>query len=579
MKKATLLFLIVFACCFQEVFARNSYTMPQDTIKNPEERKLNRKEQKAMAKAGKSGDFTLSAEKRKADKLYTNLAYMESVDLYADLESSEQNRFVMNKLANSYRLNGETEDAEYWYSKIVKDTKNPEVLLRYAQVLQSNDKCEDAVRWYKEYLAKSLDTNRTFILDCDELEDIPTNPNVEVGNMTDLNTDDLDFSPIQYKDGVVFTSNRGTNALSKNVDKWTKNNFSDLFFAKVDKNGEVGEAVPLDGDINGKLHDGAATFNKNGTLMIFTRNNKKGKNQDGNKLLKLYQATGDNGYWDDAEDIGINSDEFSTCHPTLSRDGRRLYFASDRPGGFGGMDIYVSERVGKKWQEPKNLGDIVNTAGNEVFPFLSDEEILYFSSDGHRGLGGLDIFAVRQEKAKDEDSWKIRENLGSPFNSLKDDFAFTINNDDESGYLSSNRIGGQGQDDIYQWKKTGETNLLPKNGKIKKRICVYDEVSGTKLPDVEVTIVETAGRGAVIEGRRDLFLTLKPLDADNKEYVLSVIQEEGSMVDKSNDYVTNESGSFRYEIKPEREYILMIEKNGFDPVRQKISTYEFSQNG
>jgi hypothetical protein len=238
-----------------------------DTIKDPTGSKLSKKKKRLEGKAVQGGSFSSSAVKRKADKLYEALGFMAAVDVYQELEGMEKSTRVTAKVANGYRLNGQTEDAEYYYSQVVKNTDNPEDILHYAQVLQSNGKCEDAVRWYKVYLSKSFDTNREFIKDCDELEAFKES-HVEVSNVEALNSENLDFTLIPYKEGVIFTSNRGINKVAQRQDKWTNESFSDLFYAKKDKDGNFEKINALNGDINEKYHDGVPTFNHAGTVII-----------------------------------------------------------------------------------------------------------------------------------------------------------------------------------------------------------------------------------------------------------------------------------------------------------------------
>ncbi|RMG76487.1 MAG: hypothetical protein D6714_21290 [Bacteroidetes bacterium] len=555
------------------------YTFPihVDTLKDPTGARLKKKQKKLESKALQQRDFTLSKEKRIADKLYESLGYMKAAEKYEQLEGMERNRFVLEKLANSYRLNGQTEDAEYCYAQIIKDTDNPEDYLHYAQVLQINGKCEDAVRWYKEYMAKSFDTRRDFLVDCEVLKEFKTS-NVEIKNRTELNTELLDFCAMPYRDGVVFTSTRGTQKLAKRRDNWTKNSFSDLFFAKKGNHDEYTQIELLAGDINGKFHDGVASFNRAGTKMFFTRNSPKRKSKKGTRLLKIYEADNDHDFWTNVRELPFNSDEFSNCHPTLSRDGRRLYFASDRDGGYGGMDIYMSENIGGHWREPVNLGPNVNTSGNEVFPFIADDETLYFSSDGHLGIGGLDIFSVKKKNPLDESSWGSRENIGRPFNSSRDDFGFVINDDKESGWFSSSRLDGIGGDDIYEWHgKINET----KEGKtdLSRTICVYDPASGTRIDGVSVTVFKTSPDGKTRPlSDQDWLVTLKPLDESNREYIISIVEKSQSALGGSGHFVTNAKGTFSYQPDPEGNYIFVLEKPGFHTTRQTFSAAEILED-
>ena len=545
-----------------------------DTLKDPTGSKLSKKQKRLQGKAVQGSEFSFSAVKKKADKLYSALGFMAAVDLYENLEGMEKSTRVTANVANGYRLNGQYEDAEYYYSQIIKDTDNPEDILHYAQVLQSNGKCEDAVRWYKAYLAKSMDINRDFIKDCDELEQFKESQ-VEVENVAALNSENLDFTPIPYKDGVIFTSNRGLNKVAQRQDNWTKESFSDLFYATKDEDGNFKKIAALNGDINNKYHDGVPTFNRAGTFMIFTRNEKKFKNRNGNKDLKLYSAEGKDGFWSNVKELPINDTDYGTCHPTLSPDGRRLYFASDRAGGFGGMDIYYSERIGSSWADPVNLGATINTAGNEIFPHMGEDDDLYFSSDGHRGLGGLDIYAAKKANKNDETTWDTRENLGYPFNSPKDDFSFFINSNADGGYFTSNRDGGKGGDDIYEWK--GEINSkVVKSKALERRICVFNKDTGDRIEGAEVTVFSTKQDGTVQEQvvaeNREMYLTLKPLNDNSQDYVISIMEKNGSSLGRQNYFTTDPTGTFSYTPQEAQSYIFMIEKDGYFTQRKTVNS-------
>ncbi|MEM8908346.1 MAG: hypothetical protein AAGD05_10915, partial [Bacteroidota bacterium] len=478
----------------------------------------------------------ISGERKKADRLYRDLGYKASVELYHRLSKEEKrDEKVLARMANSYRLNHETEEAEYWYAKFVHQSSDAQHLLHFAQVLQSNNKCEDAVRWYRRYaerVGKAAKAHRGFIQDCQELTQFKDNASIEVTNTQLLNSAHLDFSPIPYREGFVFTSTRGTDRMKIKKDNWTKDNFSDLFYAELDEKGKFKKPVPLFGEINGLYHDGVATFNTAGSMMYFTRNNNDGKSKEGLVDLKIYSARQADGYWTDIEELPFNSDQYTTCHPTLSSDGRRLYFASNRPGGYGGLDIYVCDSRGGAWGTPQNLGPTVNSAGNELFPFLNEEEILYYASNGHQGLGGLDIFAAEKVDQTDESTWTIRYNLGKKINSVKDDFGFWINSAKNEGYFSSSRKKGLGGDDIYQWKLTDAAQQLGMGG-YAQDICVCESGSGQRIAKANLQITElisdsvqtTTSTSGV---NPELLLTLKPLNDQQEAYVLGVVDRNAS---------------------------------------------------
>ncbi|MEL7021830.1 MAG: hypothetical protein AAGK47_09485, partial [Bacteroidota bacterium] len=558
--KNLLLILLCWLCHGNALRAENyPFITPQDTLKEDyDKRAANTKNNKKDK--NKSDPFSFG-EKKKADKLYESFSYMAAADLYNKLVADGKlSTDVMRKLANSYRLNSESEDAEFWYAQYIQETSDPNDYLYYAQALQSNDKCEDAIRWYRKYEEATDDPTRSYILDCTDLQTFKENKGVEFVNLQNLNHGSLDYAATPYANGIVFTSTRGLPSAFRLQDKWTQDNFADLFFAQKKDFGKYEEPIPLRGKLNKKFHDGVATFNSAQNVMIFSRNSESGKGKGGILDLKLYEARnpqqfwvdsrenpidlylktkmdGERSFWMEMGELDINGDDFSTCHPALSPDGKRLYFASNRAGGYGGMDIWMSRNVDGTWQEPTNLGPIINSSGNELFPFMSKDEKLYYASDGHLGLGGLDIFVGQKMRRTDENSWSIRENLGTPFNTSKDDFGFTVNAEKTNGYFTSNRENGMGEDDIYEWRSDG---LDLSEDEENRRICVFDEETGDRVKGVTVTISPTDDTPT-----DDAVLTLKPLEDSENEYVLSV---KGKNEIEEEVLTTNRRGIVRYRI-------------------------------
>lgn len=335
---------------------------------------------------------------------------------------------------------------------------------------------------------------------------------IQVYNIENLNSKGLDFCAVPYRNGIVFTSSRNKVDGSglKNV---FNNNYFDLYYSEKIGDDTFRDPQKLKGKINGDLHDGTATFNVVGDMMYFTRNNER---SSGLISLKIYSAEGVGNQWINLKELPFNSKKFSTCHPTLTGDGKTLYFASDRPGGYGGMDIYKSTSVNGEWGEAQNLGVNVNGEGNELFPYINDAGHLFLSSDGFGTLGRLDIFLCK----KDGRGFKYKQNVGEPFNTLADDFGFYIDQTGEHGYLSSNRAGGKGNDDVYGWK------LVEK--KISKTIVVIDEATGEKIDEAEVSI-----------------------DSEKKSWDKNILE-------------TVKTGTYKYEVQNSEEYFLNIEKEGYE---------------
>ncbi len=390
----------------------------------------------------------------KVDQLYQDLAYKETINFYASKDQLSLED--MERIANSYRLNHDTENAALWYGQVIEQSSDPVNHLYYAQALQSNGKYGKAKKHflkYNELLGDDNDLRGVQLATAiDRMNEWKNEEDILLQPETKINSPNLDFSPSYYKDGIVFVSSRKTS--NKKKYKWTGEHFMNLFYATADEDGKLSEVTSFSKMINSKYHEGPVAFSKSYDKIFFTRNDHvKGKvrtNKKGVMKLGIFTAMSNGENWTDPKPVSFNTTEHEECHPSLSADGSHLYFASDRPGGFGGMDIYVSTFDGGKWGTPTNLGPTINTPGNDVFPFIHDDGTLYFASDGWGGLGGLDIFKSAQNEGA---HWTTSENLGTPYNSRKDDFGFVMNVLGTEGYLNSSRDGGSGKDDIYSFQR------------------------------------------------------------------------------------------------------------------------------
>ncbi|MEM9822752.1 MAG: OmpA family protein, partial [Bacteroidota bacterium] len=327
---------------------------------------------------------------------------------------------------------------------------------------------------------------------------------VEVNNVPELNSQELDFSPIYFDDGLLITSTRVSAAERGG---WFQRPYTDLFYAAKSPDGTYDTPVTLPPEINTKFHDGVAATNADGSVLYFSRNDKRPTGFAKKKVrLKIYWAERRVGNWSVATEWPFNLEKYSTCHPSLNESGTVMYFASDRPGGFGGMDLYVSRFLEGQWQAPQNLGAAVNSSGHELFPFIANDGQLYFTSDGHEGMGKLDLFIATPKRG----TWQV-QNLGKPFNSRKDDFGFVMHADGTEGFFASDRDGGMGKDDIYAWsliqleppltKVTAPAFKNMQADKIvygKKLIKVVDAQTNRPLEQVKVVISEANKPGKVI---------------------------------------------------------------------------------
>ena len=401
------------------------------------------------------------AQKAKADRLFESFNYTKAIPFYEKLASKNNKHaaYAMNRLGDSYRLAGDFEEAARWYSNaIVIDTTSPDLFFNYAQSLRSLGRYEEAAEIFRKYAQLRPDDPRGELFAQYSLEvNKWAEPELdyELLNAESLNSPYADFSPVYGKDGVIFTSDRMSRAGEKRYG-WTGAFYLDLFYAPLKK--EAGKDVLTPGSpslyaagLSQPYHDGPASFSSDFNTVYFTRVTRKAGELDSTRYytnkLKIYSSKNeDEKNWSDPEPFYLNSDTYSVGHPALTADGKTLYFVSDMPGGFGGTDIYQVKQTDEGWGPAENLGETINTFGNEMFPYIHEDKVLYFSSNGLPGLGSLDVF---KSDIGDDGTFSKPENLKAPVNSPADDFGIVINANGKEGMISSNRVGGLGEDDIY----------------------------------------------------------------------------------------------------------------------------------
>ena len=409
----------------------------------------------------------------RADKEFKELSYIDAREIYIKVvEKGYQSQDVFQKIADSYYFNAELGKAVVWYEKLYneyKTTIDSEYIFRYSQCLKNieeYEKSDEIMQAFHEASGKNQKRSELFNEERNYLELIAVQSGrFKIQNLTNINSGGSDFGPSFYKnESIVFTSSRGSVA-SKVIHEWNEQEFFDLYSTdRVSPQSYNVQGIDrLNSKVNSKLHESTSTFSKDGNTMYFTRNNftknRKKTNEDGTILLKLYKAVKkESGKWGNVVELPFNGDTFSVAHPALSPDNKKLYFSSDRPGTKGASDIYVVDILGdNKYSEPLNLGETINTEGRETFPFVSESGQLFFASDGHVGLGGLDVFLSLPNISKTEENMELFDepyNVGGPVNTPDDDFAFIIDERTKIGYFSSNRGGGIGSDDIYSFKQT-----------------------------------------------------------------------------------------------------------------------------
>ncbi len=437
--------------------------------------------------SAQSNDLSAQVPDIKAEKLYSRDGYQCAIDIYEKEDPKNQNRETQLKIANSYRLTGNTIMAEKYYSLCIDEKSQIQDVYNYAQVLLSNGKCKESLKYFDQY-EKSAGTKNfsNIISSCDDITGFPINNHIQVTNAEGLNSKWLDFCPVYYQNGLIFTSGRPDNSEQKVKDFWSGKTFSDVYFASSKGDGKFETPGILSWNLHSQYHDGAVSFGPDGQTMYYSSNNHSGKNKKGIKDLKIYTAKFQNGGWVNTDPFPFNSDEYDNCHPALSADGNVLVFASDMPDGEGGMDLYVCFKRDNVWTKPINLGKQINTSGNEIFPFLDVKGTLYFSSNGLKGMGGLDIFSAT--KNGNEFFWTSPVNLGQPFNSIRDDLSYTGARSGQEGYFASNREGGLGEDDIYHWVLKPEYKGLSENLEGLIPISVVDKESALPIADAKVNL-------------------------------------------------------------------------------------------
>jgi outer membrane protein OmpA-like peptidoglycan-associated protein/tetratricopeptide (TPR) repeat protein len=403
----------------------------------------------------------VSAKDNKADKEYNRFAYIDAIKTYERMyERGYKSQDMLLKLANSYYFSGNLETAAKYYKELfaTETIVKPESYYRYAQSLKSITEYEKADEMMMKFNKENGNDLRAKLANTqkDYLEVIKKNSGRYVIENAGINSKYSDYGSSYHNGDLVFTTARDTGNFAKRKDPWTGEGFTNLYKSTIDSDGVLTNVRRAFKNLSTKFHESTPAFTKDGKTVYFTRNNynngKRGKNASETTLLKIYKAILKDDKWIDPVALPFNSDNYSVAHPALSYDEKTLYFASNMPGTFGKSDIFkVSINDDGTYGTPENLGKGLNTEGKETFPFITEKNELYFASNGHPGLGGLDIFV---SKAKQDGSFKDVLNVGEPLNSPNDDFGLLMDTNSKRGYVTSNREGGIGSDDIYKFKET-----------------------------------------------------------------------------------------------------------------------------
>lgn len=439
---------------------------------------------------------------------FKKMEYFSAGENYKAVFSKSKNKDEKNEAcfqtAECYRLSNDMKNAESWYRKTVKaDPKNTEAQLRLAQALKANQKFTEAIIEFNAYkkLTGGGELVENELKGCElALKWKNEKTRYIIENVKSVNTKWSDFAPSLYKkDMLFFTSDREKGASTK-VYGWTGNNYTDLYKVtyKIDKKkpNEISFGVPSLVDknvVNSDYNDGTNAFDGKFTTMYYTQcNGRDGKG----KKCRIFMSAGQGSEWQTPEVLAFSTDSFNCGHPFITKDGSTLYFSSDMPGGYGGKDIWFVtwSKRGKAWGDPVNLGPTINTAGDEMFPFMRDDGMLFFSSNGHVTLGGVDIFYSKGEGT----DWSSPVNMKTPINSGGDDFSIVFYpGDNERGFFTSNREGGRGQDDIYRFYMTPLVFTLSgiaRDSKTKE-VLSDTKLTITNSTDTTKLIVKTDNKG------------------------------------------------------------------------------------
>jgi outer membrane protein OmpA-like peptidoglycan-associated protein/tetratricopeptide (TPR) repeat protein len=438
--------------------------------------------------------YSQKARVTAADKKYDSYAYIDAIKTYERIaEKGYKSVDMFKKLGNAYYFNGELDRAAKWYGELFAMTSETdlesEYYYRYAQSLRSISQNDMADEMLQKFIQKSGNDSRgkLFKENPNYLDAIKANSGRYQVEDAGINSKYSDYGTAIYSNKIVFASARDTGSIARRTNSWTGQPFTNLYTADLGDNMTPGAPKKFDKNINSKFHEASPVFTADGNTMYFTRNNyldgKKGKDGNDITLIKIYKASLVDDKWSNVTELPFDSDNYSTAHPALSPDGKTLYFASDMPGTLGQSDLFkVTINEDGSFGTPQNLGNTINTEARETFPYVNDENELYFASDGHPGLGGLDVF---MSKINADGTFSKVQNVGADVNSPKDDFAYLIDTKSRRGFFSSNRDGGQGYDDIYKFLETkrliceqllfGEiTDLVTKELLPSTKISLYD---------------------------------------------------------------------------------------------------------
>ena len=520
----------------------------------------------------------------KADEYFNKMWFEEAAKLY-ELALNKNNEDytyeVIKKAGDAHYFNTDMEKAYKWYNILYENYESKmssDYLFKYAHSLKGTGNYKRSKRLMKLYnrklagekIEKNSELNEIVLDGLLRMDD-----RFEVKNIN-VNSKYSEFSPMYYNgDEIVYASAKDSSIFNTRRYKWNNQPYLDLYVAKINEESQdLKNAIKFSNEINTKYHEASVTFSPDNKTMYFTRNNygkKLKRDKNGINNLKIYRSKKINGEWTKADEVSFNSDDYSTGHPALSKDGKQLYFVSDMPGSIGETDIFVVDVLGDgSFSSPRNLGPEINTEHKEMFPFINEKK-LYFSSDGHVGLGGLDVFEVAFD---DEVGFLEVRNVGKPINSKKDDFSFIVNEDTQEGYFASNRAGGKGDDDIYSFK-TLQIEEIPTNTNAISGI-VTELVGGDIMPNALVQLLDENNiKLKEMETDENGSFVFEDLESD-KRYVLKTTKD--SYFDDTRDAATKNNEIVNVDVSMQKLNDMIAVEDGIRKLKTEMIHFNFDKS-
>lgn len=525
----------------------------------------------------------------KADFFFDKMWYAEAAQLYEQALAKGDKYYsydVIQRAADSHYFNTNMEKAYEWYSILYTnygEDMSADNIFKYAHSLKGTGKYARSKRLMRLYNKKmkkgdigSLDTTEALTANEKTLDGIlSSKKNYELKNLA-INSEYSEFSPMFLDSNqVVYASAKDSSFFNTRRYKWNDQPYLDLYVAKINEESQdLKDAIKFSKNINTKYHEASVTFSPDNTTMYFTRNNygkKLKRDKNGVNHLKIYvsQKIGDE--WTDAVEVPFNSDEYSTGHPALSPDGKKLYFVSDMPGTIGQTDIFVVDVLeGNTFSEPRNLGPEINTERKEMFPFINETK-LYFSSDGHIGLGGLDIYEASYSQ---EEGFQEAKNVGQPVNSNLDDFSYIVNEENQQGYFASNRAEGKGDDDIYSFKRL----IVEEVPEISNAIAgvVTEMITGDIMPQAMIELLDENGikLKEMVSDDEGNFI-FEDLEADTK-YTVQVKKDD--YFENIQNVTTVENDTVNVDLKMKRLQEMIAIEDGIKKLKTEMIFFDFDKS-